>query len=221
MRIAGVGRPQAGGRQDVNFDKPGLRRGRCELKELVDLQPFQTGFLGAGYGSPDGQAAAMGNGQAAMELMGQWAPAVQAASSTSKTGIGDKLGFFPFPAVDGGKGAATDVVRRRQRLRGRQGRPAGDARLPEVLPRRGAASSRATADRRRLPTAKGAEDAIKDPNAKIVARDADQATGFQLYLDQTYPPAVGQQVNDSVAELVAGTKTPEQVAEDITKAAKS
>ena len=111
-----------------------------EFKELVDLQPFQNGFLGAGYGSPDGQAAAMGNGQAAMELMGQWAPAVQAASSTSTKGIGDKLGFFPFPSVDGGKGKATDVFGGGNGFAVGKDAPPATRRLPEVLPRRGAAA---------------------------------------------------------------------------------
>lgn len=78
------------------------------LKELVDLEPFQEGFLDATYGGD--QAALMGNGQAAMELMGQWAPAVQAGSAENKVGIGDKLGWMPFPAVEGGKGKLTDVM---------------------------------------------------------------------------------------------------------------
>jgi raffinose/stachyose/melibiose transport system substrate-binding protein len=53
-----------------------------------------------------------------------------------------------------------------------------------------------------------------------VAQTLAAATGFQLYLDQAYPPAVGAQVNDSVAELIAGKKTPEAVTADITKVAK-
>ncbi len=77
--------------------------------ELVALQPFQTGFLAAGYATADGQAATVGNGKAAMELMGQWAPAVQRDNSAGKKGLGDQLGFFPFPAVDGGIGRITDV----------------------------------------------------------------------------------------------------------------
>jgi raffinose/stachyose/melibiose transport system substrate-binding protein len=47
------------------------------------------------------------------------------------------------------------------------------------------------------------------------------ATGFQLFLDQAYPPAIGQQVNDSVAALIAGSASPEAVAQAITKTAKS
>ncbi|CAM5232255.1 ABC transporter substrate-binding protein OS=Streptomyces fumanus OX=67302 GN=GCM10018772_62670 PE=4 SV=1 [Streptomyces fumanus] len=46
------------------------------------------------------------------------------------------------------------------------------------------------------------------------------STGFQLYLDQAYAPALGQEVNESVAALIAGSKSPEQISESITKVAK-
>ena len=42
-----------------------------------------------------------------MELMGQWAPGTFSANSTDKKGIGDDLGWFPFPTVAGGAGAPT------------------------------------------------------------------------------------------------------------------
>ena len=51
----------------------------------------------------------MGNGKAAMELMGQWAPGVEQAESESGQGIGDALGWFPFPELEGGTGLPTDV----------------------------------------------------------------------------------------------------------------
>jgi raffinose/stachyose/melibiose transport system substrate-binding protein len=204
---------------DGSFDGPGFVAAGQRLKELVDLQPFQNGFLGAEYGTPDGQAAAMGNGEAAMELMGQWAPTVEGTSSNSKKGIGDKLGFFPFPAVEGGVGAATEV------FGGGNGFAVGKDAPPATLEflkffldvdnQRTATATGAV-----LPTTKGAEDAIKDPNLAVVAEALSTATGFQLYLDQAYAPAVGQQVNDSVAELIAGKATPEQVAKSIADVAK-
>ena len=80
MRIGGLGALQQAG-EDNNFATPDFVAAGQQLKELVDLQPFQKGFLGAEYGSPDGQAATMGNGGAAMELMGQWAPVVQAPTA--------------------------------------------------------------------------------------------------------------------------------------------
>jgi raffinose/stachyose/melibiose transport system substrate-binding protein len=70
-----------------------------------------------------------------------------------------------------------------------------------------------------LPTNKAAADAIKDPNNQTVAQALTASTGLQLYLDQYFPPAVGQQVNDSVAELIAGVKEPDQILKDITAVA--
>jgi raffinose/stachyose/melibiose transport system substrate-binding protein len=205
---------------DKNFDTPDFVAAGQRLKELVDLAPFQKGFLGADYGTPDGQAATMGNGGAAMELMGQWAPSVQASSSTSKKGLGDKLGFFAFPAVDGGKGSVSEVFGGGNGFAVGKDAPAATVdflkTLMEVGNQRRAAATGAV-----LPTVKDAADAITDPNNKTVASTLAGATGFQLYLDQAYPPAVGQQVNDSVAELIAGKKTPEQIVKDITTVAKS
>ena len=72
-----------------------------------------------------------------------------------------------------------------------------------------------------LPVVAGSESALTDPNRKVVAQTLAAATGFQLFLDQAFPPAVGQEVNDSVAALVAGKKTSQQVAQAITQTAKS
>jgi raffinose/stachyose/melibiose transport system substrate-binding protein len=161
----------------------------------------------------------MGNGQAAMELMGQWAPSTQAAYSTSKQGIGDKLGFFPFPALDGGKGKPDEV------FGGGNGYAVGRNAPSKTLD---FLKFFLTAESQRkivaaggvLPVAQGADDALKDANLKQVLDTVSKATGFQLYLDQAYKPAVGQTVNDSVAALVAKQSSPQQVAEAIAKAAK-
>jgi raffinose/stachyose/melibiose transport system substrate-binding protein len=80
---------------------------------------------------------------------------------------------------------------------------------------------RAAANRGVLPVTQGAEDAITDPNLKVMHAALTSATGFQLFLDQAYPPSIGQQVNDSVAALVAGSASPEAVAQAIAKTAKN
>jgi len=193
------------------FDGPNFVTAGAKLAELVALEPFQPGFLGAKYMANDGQSAIMGNGQAAMELMGQWAPTIEAAYSTDKKGIGDKLGFFPFPALEGGTGSPTEV------LGGANGFAVGKNAPPETLEfvkfLLSPDSQRKAARGGVLPVAAGAEDAIDDPNLRLVHAALKSATGFQLYLDQAYPPAIGQQVNDSVAELVARSSTPEAVAQ--------
>jgi raffinose/stachyose/melibiose transport system substrate-binding protein len=213
MRVGGVSLfQQAASTND--FTGPAFVQAGQHLKELVDLQPFQNGFLGAGYDTPDGEAAAVGNRKAAMELMGQWAPGVE---RTSGKGIGDDLGFFPFPTVDGGQGVATDVFGGGGGYAFRKDAPAAAIDFIKFFDQQ---DSKIVATGT-LPIIKGAEAALTDPNLKIVSETLDKATGFQLFLDQAFPPAVGQQVNDSTATLIAGKATPEQVTQQITQTAKS
>ncbi|MGW2051233.1 extracellular solute-binding protein [Streptomyces sp. NPDC001858] len=215
MRTAGIDALAKAG-DDKDFTGDGFVQAGQHLQDLVDLQPFQKGFLGAAYSSPTGQAAAVGNGKAAMELMGQWAPAVQADAGK---GLGADLGFFPFPAVEGGKGAITEVFGGGGGHALRKGAPqaavdflkffASTVTDTELVKKTGV-----------LPVVPAAEDAVTDPNIKAVQAQLKAATGFQLYLDQAYAPALGQEVNDSVAALIAGSKSPRQVTESITKVAK-
>lgn len=216
MRMAGVpGLQQAA--KDKDFTGPDFAAAGAHLKELADLQPFQQGFQNAAYDKPGGQAATMGNGKAAMELMGQWAPNTE---KTSGKGIGDKLGFFPFPAVDGGKGAITDAF-------GGGGGFAVGADAPaeavDFLKSLMTPERHADAVKKDIwqPVFKGEESVVVDANKKVVAETLAKATGFQLYLDQAFPPAIGQEVNDSVAQLIEGKKTPEEVVKSITETAKS
>ncbi|MFF4054199.1 extracellular solute-binding protein [Streptomyces sp. NPDC001668] len=215
MRTAGIDALQKAS-EDKDFTGAGFVEAGRHLKELVDLQPFQKGFLNAAYSTPTGQAAAVGNGKAAMELMGQWAPSVEADSGK---GLGNDLGFFPFPAVEGGKGAITEVFGGGGGHALRRGAPqaavdflkffASEATELELVKKTSV-----------LPVLPNAEKAMTDPNLKLVQAQLKAATGFQLYLDQAYAPAVGQEVNDSVAALIAGSKSPEQVAQSITQTAK-
>ncbi|MGW7305995.1 extracellular solute-binding protein [Streptomyces sp. NPDC054835] len=215
MRVAGLPALQQAA-TGKNFDGAGFVQAGAHLKELVDLRPFQAGFLGAGYATPGGQSATMGNGKAAMELMGQWGPSVQKDAGAD---LGADLGFFPFPTVDGGVGRATEVFGGGGGFAVRKGAPkeALDFLKFFVLEN----ESKLLASNGYLPVVKGAERQLTDANKKVVADHLVKATGFQLFLDQAYPPAVGQEVNDSVADLIAGKKTPEQVTRSITEAAKS
>jgi raffinose/stachyose/melibiose transport system substrate-binding protein len=200
-----------------DFSAPPFVQAGERLKELVDLQPFQQGFLGAGYPTPGGQAATMGGGKAAMELMGHWAPAVQ--KDTSKKDLGDKLGFFAFPTVDGGQGANTEIVGGGDAHAVRKGAPEAAIDFLKFL----------VVDNQQklvesgafMPTVKGGEQYLEDERLKQVVSTVGGSTAFQLYLDQAFPPAVGQEINDTTADLIAGKKTPQQVAEAVTKVAKT
>ncbi|MFC7482589.1 ABC transporter substrate-binding protein [Luedemannella flava] len=166
MRTAGLDALKAAA-ASKDFNTPDFIQAGAHLKALVDLQPFQKGFLAAQYDKPGGQAATMGNGQAAMELMGQWAPVTQTSSSASGKGLGDKLGFFTFPAVDGGKGAATDAFGGGNGFSiGKNAPPATVDFLKFLL---NVDNQRTAAGNGTLVTNTAAADAIKDPNAATVA----------------------------------------------------
>lgn len=220
MRIAGVdGIAKAA--EDGSFDGPDFVAAGQKFKELIDLQPFQKGFLATKYSANDGQPAYMGNGQTAMELMGQWTPPTEEAYSKSKKGIGDKLGFFPFPAVEGGKGSVDDVFGGGNGFA--VGKNAPDAAVDFVKFMLSLDSQKTVTKEAGgiLPVVPGAEEAITDANLRGVQQLVAKASKYQLYLDQAYPPELGQQVNDSVAQLYAGKASPEKVAQDIAKVAKS
>ncbi|MFB9531374.1 extracellular solute-binding protein [Nonomuraea roseola] len=216
MRVAGLDAlKQAAETKD--FTGPDFVAAGTHLKALADLHPFQTGFQNASYSTPSGQAATVSNGKAAMELMGQWAPDVQKSSGK---GLGEDLGFFPFPAVEGGKGAITDAFGGGQGFAVGADAPAEAVEFLQFISdpaRHREAITNAFA----LPVIKGTEDAVTNPALKLVVENLTGASGFQLYLDQAYPPAVGQEVNDSVAQLIVGGKTPEEVVRSITETAKS
>jgi len=216
LRIGGLEALQQA-EQTRDFSGPAFVEAGRKLKELVDLDPFQKGFLAAKYNTPDGQAALMGNGKAAMELMGQWAPSVQ--KETSGKGLGDDLGFFPFPAVEGGQGDANIAFGGADGYAVAADAPAEAIEFLKFIS--SLESQKELAAQGVIqPVVKGAEEALEDPNLRQLGEVLASASGFQLYLDQAFPPEVGNQVNDSVAALIAGKATPEEVAQAITKTAK-
>ncbi|HUN07675.1 MAG TPA: extracellular solute-binding protein [Aggregatilineales bacterium] len=197
-------------RQGSFADAPFVQAGEL-LNQLIALEPFQEGFLGQTYGD---EAAAVGNGTAAMELMGQWAPGVQRGNSTSGEGIGDKLAWFPFPAVEGGLGTPSDV------LGGGDGIAVGvnapDAAI-DFLKYFTSAEVQATHVEvmGTLPTVAEAEAGVTDPLMQTILGFRNNASYYQSYYDQFLPPAVAQAVLDAVDGLFNGVLTPEEAAQSI------
>ncbi len=196
-------------------DAPFVQAG-VKLQELVDMTPFQDGFLGATYGD---EATAMGNSKAAMELMGQWAPAVEKDNSVDKNGIGDNLDWAPFPMVEGGAGDPNDAVG------GGNGFAIGKNASPEAIDfvkylTRAESQVQMVEIGVIIPVVKGGEAAMTDPLMIKLQKQLALAKYFQLYYDQALPPAMGSVVNDSVQALFAKTMTPEQAAQAIEDSAK-
>jgi len=214
-RIGGEAAFKAAADRSGSFEDPAFVKAGEELKKLIDLKPFQEGYLGATH---DDMQAAFGNGKAAMELSGQWAPSVQKANAADGVGV-KNLGMFNFPSVEGGAGSNTDVIG------GGNGFAIGKNASPEAidfakyltnLENQTITAASGTG----VPTVKGAEAGLKDPNMVLVQQSFANAKYFQLYYDQVLPSAMGGIINDAVQKLYAGTATPAQVAAEIEAGAK-
>jgi raffinose/stachyose/melibiose transport system substrate-binding protein len=213
---------------DNNFNVPFVVEAGEHVAELVAMEPFQDGFLGAVWDAPDGESGVMASQGAAMDLMGSWG----LGAFRTQAGLADQpdtplpfeIGWFPFPAVEGGAGAATDA------FGGGDGYVVGKDAPPEAVDflgfltnaenqRTWATSSsgipaniEATAAITEVPGADG-------PVMESVLGELTSATFMQLFLDQFFTAEVGAQVNDQTALLFAGETTPEDAAAAITATA--
>ena len=214
-RIGGEAAFTAAADRTGSFEDAAFVQAGVELKKLIDMEPFQDGYLGANH---DEMQATFGNSKAAMELSGQWAPSVQRANSADLEGV-KNLGMFNFPSVEGGAGAVTDVIG------GGNGFAIGKNASPEAVDFVKYLTSQTNqtviaASGTGIPVIKGAESGLTDPNLLLVQESFAAADYFQLYYDQVLPSAMGGIINDAVQKLYAGTATPEQVAVEIEAGAK-
>jgi len=212
VRIGGQKAFDAAYNRTGSFDSPTFVKAGEMLKQLVDLNPFPDGFLALTYPQ---EGAVMGNGQAAMELMGQWSPGVMADGSKDGKGIPDKLGWFPFPSVKDGAGDPSDT------MGGGNGMAVGKNAPDEAVD---FLKYLSTAETQKkwialnvgfVPTNKVAEEALTDPLLKDVMAARDNAKYFQLYYDQFLPPALAGAVADATEGIFAGTTSPEDAAKSV------
>jgi len=201
-----------------SFADPAFVQAGQDLKDLVDLQPFQTGFLGSDYPS---HQALMANGKAAIELMGQWAPGADRAVSTDVDTYNKNLGFFGFPGVDGGKGDPSDVLGGADGFAFCKNAPPEAVDFARYFTNLDNQKGMAKANVAVLPVVKGAETEVSDTMLQQVLQTVGNAKYYQLYYDQYMPPAVGSTVNDSTQALFAGQSSPDQTAQAIEASAAS
>jgi raffinose/stachyose/melibiose transport system substrate-binding protein len=205
--------------EDGSFDSEPFVEAGERLEELIELEPYQDGHMAAVWDGAGGQAATIATEGAAFHLMGQWAPGTQNANSPDGEGLGDKLGWFPFPAVDGGDGDPTDG------FGGGNGFAVGADAPPEAIEFLEYATSMDVANRWGesnsgiLPVTIGSEESVTDPVLQDILAARAEASYVQLYLDQAYSPDLGAAINDAVELLYAGQASPDDVAQTIADAA--
>jgi raffinose/stachyose/melibiose transport system substrate-binding protein len=198
---------EAGGFAGEDFVKAG------ELfKQLVDLQPFQNGFLGSKHLPAIGQFA---DGKAAMTLAISVIYNQQRSIAADKKGLSDdQIGWFQFPVVPGGTGAPTDTLGGVVGWVVSKGAPKETVDFvkafvsPEV-------QSRLTAEGFIIPVVAGADASLKNAFMRNIAQELARSTYHQNFYDQVLGPSVGRVVNDVVAEMAGGTMTPQDAAKAV------
>lgn len=210
--------------ETLDFSTPAVIEAGNQLQRLVELEPFQDGFLASTWPGPDGEAGWIGTQRAAISLMGQWGPGEYANSG----GHGDpadlpsdrlpfEMSWFPFPEVEGGAGDLNDGIG------GGNGFAVGANAPPEALEFLEFITSPENARRAGetgaiLPVTKGTEDSVADPLMVPLLQSLAESTFVQLYLDQYFGAAIGGAINDETEKLFAGATTIEEAAAAITAA---
>jgi raffinose/stachyose/melibiose transport system substrate-binding protein len=146
-------------------------------------------------------------------------PSADKDSSSNKQGIGSDLGYFPFPAVDGGAGSIDDVMGGGGFVLGRNAPPVAVDFL-KYLSSAGVESYLAHQGLL-LPATKGAEGGVTDPLLRQVQASVAKAPYYQLYYDQFLPPVTASTLLNSVQGLYAGILTPDAAAKAIAASAES
>jgi raffinose/stachyose/melibiose transport system substrate-binding protein len=202
----------------VKLDDPCWTKAGTDLKNFLALNPFQPGFVGTpaqqGAGSSAGMVA---NGQAAMELQGDWEPGTMSALTTDKD-LKSKLGWFPFPAVAGGAGDPGVVLGGGDGFSCTTRAAAACGEFLKYLVST-PVQNKLAASGSGLPVNPASASALTDNTLKTVFDQGHKAAYIQSYFDVAWPTAVGQALNDAVANFFAGQGTPESIVQAVNQAA--
>jgi raffinose/stachyose/melibiose transport system substrate-binding protein len=203
---------QNGGFEGEVFQKSGEL-----MKQLVDLQPFQNGFLG--FKNPQ-STGFFGDGKAAMSLVISSVYHQQKALAADKVGISDdKIGWVNFPTVPGGKGEPTDTLGGINGWLVTKGAPKEAVEFVKHFVSKDMQMRLAGAGFL-IPVVKGADEAISNAFMRNIAQNLSRSNYHQNFYDQDLGPSVGRVVNDATAELAGGSMTPRQVAKAVQDAFK-
>ncbi|MGR3814053.1 MAG: ABC transporter substrate-binding protein [Cognatishimia activa] len=209
MRIMGQeGMAASAAGENGGFNNEDWVRAGQEYMRLIELEPFQPGFMGVKY---DGATGLWGDGAALFHLMGDWDLGASRGAASNGGLSDDQLGVIPFPMIEGGKGAITDT------LGGASGfvltKDAPDEAIDFLKYFMGVDVQKAAASGGvYIPTVPSAGGLVEDVILKQFAAIGGASTYHQLFLDQFFGSELGGAINDVSAQMATGDITPEAAA---------
>ncbi|WP_242965222.1 extracellular solute-binding protein [Petroclostridium xylanilyticum] len=187
------------------------------VQELVKLGAFSDGYNGLDYDTGQSRTL-MYSGKAAMELMGTWN--IFTVKSENEKFYNENLDFFPFPAVEGGKGDPNNVVGtvgdNFYSISKKSKNPEDAFKVIQFLIDEESVKERAADGK--IPPIKGFKP--ENPLLQRVMGMLEKAPSVQLWYDQYLPPELGELHKDTCQALFGLSMTPEEVAKKMEEGAK-
>ncbi|MET3451402.1 extracellular solute-binding protein [Curtobacterium sp. 1544] len=205
--------------KDLKFTNSCWTQAGKDTKAFFDTKPFNDGYLTTASQQGAGSSAGLvANHKAAMELMGAWDPGVISSLTPDGKPLAD-LGFFPFPEVSGGKGAPGSMM-------GAVDGFSCSAKAPKQActdflnymtekPVQEAYYKAFNA----IPANQSAQSVVTEPYLKTVLEAYNKAPFVSNYLDTVYGQNVGNALNTSVVNLLAGKGSVDDIVKTINQAA--
>jgi raffinose/stachyose/melibiose transport system substrate-binding protein len=215
MRIMGKeGMQAAYDDKNGGFGSPEVVKAFQIYKDLAALNPFQKGFLANTY--PEA-AGTFHDGKTAFHLMGTWDVLEGRADSADQKGLPDeKLGWFFFPELKGGKGHANDIFASLDGWLVAKDAPKEAVDFMKVWLGKEVQDKLAEGGLF-IPMVKGTADVIKDPFQKAIAKEVEKSQWIAIAIDQLLGPDTGRVFNDACADIAAGNMTAEEAANAVEK----
>ncbi|WP_026971512.1 ABC transporter substrate-binding protein [Aliagarivorans marinus] len=192
---------------DEGFDDPAFLEAANQLLALAEKKPWQRGYMSSNI---DQAYALFGNGEAAMQLQGEWQYKLQQDSSRDGKGIGvENVGLARFPAVEGGSGQLTDIISGIDGYAFTRSATPTTAKFVDFWLNEENLTQMAE-QAMMLPVTPGAVSGIQEPVMRQMAQMVSESSYVHGFVDQVTGAHLGGAINDVSSELVAGSISAEQ-----------
>jgi raffinose/stachyose/melibiose transport system substrate-binding protein len=206
-----------------DFSDPAWVKAGENLQSILDANAFNKGWQATS--AQQGAASSAGmvvTGKAAMELMGVWNAGVmggiynEAQNLDASTPPPDFLGWFPFPAIEGGDGS-TSILGGGDGFSVHKDAPEEAVKLLEYILSEDVQSRYAA--QQNVPVTPGAESELTFQPLQDAAAALHAADYVQLWLDTAFGSEISAAMNPAIVQFMGGHGTPQDVVDAITSAA--
>ncbi|MCT2537012.1 extracellular solute-binding protein [Aquibacillus koreensis] len=207
---------EAYNRTGRGFDDEAYIEAGHKLQELVEMEAFPEGVNGMNYDTGQSRQL-LYSGKAGMQVMGNW---LVNNVRDEMPEFEEKLGFFLFPAIEGGQGAKNHIVGGVSPVfsvsESSEHQDLATELVKELASLETSTQMANTAGD--ISAIKGVE--YEDPYVQEISDVLESSEAMQTYYDQTLPPELAQVHLDTTQALIGLSMTPEEAMAKVEEKAK-